>query len=540
MKRVNESVQKNIVLVMFGVIIGIIAGVLLAPNTGQDMPQESDEQGAVACADVINPVKSGGDKETEETEKEEKELEESQSKELEIEVVDYPFSYGMKDWRLILCEQEAGDEESGYRFSLYDGEGNLKQDFPCDMEADRFVFRFDALYDDGIDLAVFPADAKTNHTEGLLYVWNYSENRFIEEPIDIPWYEEVKDNNEETNNHYAFLVTDKQDLIEIRTIYCINRESRQLVELRDWTLTRDEGDDNKGELYIWDCLEGAVLYDGEVQWNSMGKLINDEYYQDMFWANLHHPRDYSFGTEIYAAKETYDENGIRDLEQMTYESREAFLDDFGVRDVEPFYQYYDRFGNLEMELYLDASTGMGCGLYYSHGFNYELQKTVWCRAFVFDRVFEKEWNDDTFSTLTWYGQDAQLYTDNPRLIYQYTDDGRLSFYEVRGITESTEQKWSAGIESMDDPLLTIDWIYRNDGTLYHKYYCHDSAMFAATGYSQDIYYDELSREIYRDEYIVHGAVDWYYIYNDENRKPSYCLILDQNGGYSISMMLAYY
>lgn len=539
MKRVNESVRKSVGLVMIGAIAGIIAGVLIASNTVQDTPQESDNQEAVASADVINPEKNGGDKEIEATEKEEKEPEASQSKVLEVEVVDYPFSYGMKDWRLVLCEQEMNGKESGYRFRLYDGDGNLKQDFPCDMGADRFIFRFDALCDDGIDLAVFPADAEKNHTAGLLFAWNYRENKFIEDPIDIPWYEEVKNNNEEINNRNAFLVMDKQDSIEFGTIYCINRETRQLIELRTRTLISDENDDKKGDLYIWDCLEEAVIYDGEVQRNSTGELINDEYYQDMFWADLHHPWDYSSDTEIYAAKETYDEDGIRDFEPMVYESREEFLDDFGFLNAEPFYRYYDRFGNLEMELYLDEDASMGCGFHYTYEFSYELQKTVRCSAFVFDRISEKEWEDDTFSTLTWYEQDAQLYTDNPRLISQYTDDGKLSFYEVRGITEATEQKWSAGIESTDDPLLTIDWIYRNDGTLYHKYYCHDSTMFAATGCSQDIYYDELGREIYRDEYIVHGAVDWYYIYNDENRKPGYCLILDQNGGYSISMMFVY-
>lgn len=540
MKRVNESVRKSVGLVMIGTIVGIIAGVLLASNTGQDMPQESEHQEAVASADVINPEKNGGNKEIEATEKEEKEPEVSQSKVLEIEIVDYPFSYGMKDWRLILCEQEIGDEESGYRFRLYDGEGNLKQDFPCDMEADRFVFRFDALYDDGIDLVVFPADAETDHTNGLLFAWDYRNNRFIEEPIMLPWYEEINNNSEQINHHNAFLVTDKQDSIEIETIYCINRETRQLVELRNWTLTHDEGGDNKGELYIWDCLAKTVLYDGEVQWNSTGELINDEYYQDMFWADLQHPRYCSSDTEIYTAKEAYDENGIRDFEEMTYESREAFLDDYGFGDAEPFYQYYDRFGNLEMELYLDKDVGMGCGFYYTYEFNYELYKTARCSAFVFDRISEEEWNDDTFSTLTWYEQDAQLYTDNPRLISQYTDDGRLSFYQVRGITEETEQKWSEGIESMDDPLLTIDWIYRNDGTLYHKYYYHDSAMFAATGYSQDVYYDELGREVYRDEYVAHGAVDWFYIYDDDNRKPHYCLLLDQKGVYSVPMMLVYH
>lgn len=43
--------------------------------------------------------------------------------------------------------------------------------------------------------------------------------------------------------------------------------------------------------------------------------------------------------------------GIGDTEYKTYDSKEAFIADFDLQAAELFYQYYDRFQNLELELY---------------------------------------------------------------------------------------------------------------------------------------------------------------------------------------------
>lgn len=452
----------------------------------------------------------------------------------EPEMIDYPFPYDAEDWRLLLYTEEMPGDGSAYRFRVYDDTDNLVQDFPCGMEIGKLTFRFDSLYNQWAGLAVFPADAETSHANGLLYIWDNSAKVFEEEPIEIPWYERV-------NGDYTFLVTetDEQENIEASTIYCFNSNTRQPVELRRWTLVWDEDDGAKGELYIWDCLEKAEIYNGEVKLEFPGEPVNDEYYQDLFWKDLQRPWDWVTAADIPTAKITLGSEDDWDLENLEYESEEELLADCGFRDAEPFCQYYDRFGNLEMELYLDEGAGRGCGFYYSHGFNYQLDKIVWCKGFIFDGIRTGEWEDDTYSTLTWEGADVQNYADNPYIINEYTNEGELSYYEVRGVTELTRMKREAGIDSVNDSLLSIDWVYRDDGTLYRRYYSHDSMTFATTGMSQDTYYDELGRPVYHYEYITHGNLDEYYIYEGENITPKYSLSLDQDGGYSNPVMRVY-
>lgn len=443
--------------------------------------------------------------------------------------VDYPFPYGIEDWRLVLCDENTTGEANSYSFRLYDGDENLLQEFPCSLEADELIFRYDSIYNYREDLAVFPADAAAEHTEGLLFEWDYSEHRFVEEPIVIPWYEKA--------GGYTFLVTDNKDNVETHTIYCINQKNRQPIELRTWTLSRSENEEDTAKLYIWDCLEEAVIYDGKVRFNKIGQLVNDDYYQDMFWKDMNRPWDITADTEIPTVK--YGEDGKIGFETMTYESREALLADCGFQGAEPFYQYYDRFQNLELELYFDENEEKCCGFGYSHGFNYDLEKVVSCYGFIYEGVNIRKWEDDSFSILTCDGIDARNHKDITQVIYEYTDDAKLSSYEVRGITELTEAAWYEGIEVSDDMLLSIEWVYYNDGTLYRKYYYHNSMEFSTFDQSQHIYYDEMGRPVYRYEYITHGHIDNYYIYDGENDKPGYCILLDWNGGYAVPLMIAY-
>lgn len=455
----------------------------------------------------------------------------------EFDVVDYPFHYDVEGWRLVLCRKDSTEKDNTCLFRLYDATGDLAQEFPCDLEAEKFTFRFDRwLYNSWASLAVFPADAETSHADGLVYAWDYEGQRFVEEPIEIPWYEEV-------NSDYTFLVMDRQENVETKAIMCIDSEIGQAVELRRWTLTWTGEDDGQAELYIWDCMEetviyDGVLYDGEPEWKALGKLSGDEYFQDLFRKDLHAPRSISVDETIRTAKYILDSENSwgYDLENIDYESRETLLADCGFQCAEPFYQYYDRFGNLELELYFDESAGRGCGFQYSHAFNHESQKIVWCNGFIFEGISTEEWEDDTYSLLTCEGRDAREEEDATQVNYEYTGDGKLSYYEVRGITYLAEAQWGEGMKVTDEFLLSIDWVYRSDGTLYRKYYNHNSMMFATTGQYQWVYYDEQGRPVYRHEYITHGSYDYYYIYVGENEKPSYCLSLDQNGGDSIPVM----
>lgn len=456
----------------------------------------------------------------------------------EQEEIDYPFPYSVEGWRLVLCTENTAEGKNTYRFRLYDDSDDLVQDFPCKLETEELTFRFDKLYNQWAALAVFPSDAEINHENGLLFTWDYEIEGFVEEPIEIPWYDQAYD------NHNTFIVAEKdeQHNTETKTIYCFNSKTRQPVELRKWNVSWNEQqrEGMVGELRIWDCLEEAELYNGEIEWKAPGQLVNDEYYQALFQEELQYPWNLSADETIPTAKYILGSEDDWDLENIDYESRDTLLADCGFQDTEPSYQYYDDYGNLELELYLDESSGKGCGLYYSHGFNYDLEKVVWSiNGFIFEGIGTTEWEDDTYSLLTWEGTDAREHGDVTQVIYGYADNGELSSYEVRGITEYVRFRWEEGIESSDDTLLLIDWVYRSDGTLYRKYYHHDSMTYGTAGQTQRVYYDEQGRPVYRYEYATHGSYDYYYIYEGEKTIPKYCLLLDQNGGYSVPSMYVY-
>ena len=293
-----------------------------------------------------------------------------------------------------------------------------------------------------------------------------------------------------------------------------------------------------GHLWIWDCLEKVTLYDGEVKWNDIGQLENEKYYQDLLRWNLETLWSYTEDTEIFTAKMTLDEEGKASLETMTFGSREELLADCGFLDAEPFYRYYDNFQNLELELYFDKGEERGCGFVYSHCFNYNLEEIVRCSGFIFEGVSVEEWEpENTFSTLSYDGRYAgDCDVLGYREIYEYTDDGKLSSFEARGIVY-----WygEGGGNDLEESLLSMDYIYRNDGTLYRKEYHHHHALFATTFQSQYSDYDELGRLVCKICYITHGSMDYYYIYEDEGEKPGYCISFDDGMGYTLPAMIVY-
>lgn len=93
---------------------------------------------------------------------------------------------------------------------------------------------------------------------------------------------------------------------------------------------------------------------------------------------------------------------------------------------------------------------------------------------------------------------------------------------------------------MEVSLLSLDYIYRDDGTLYHREYHHYQKFFSSTGQSEDGDYDKQGRLVYRYSYITHGAMDEYYIYNGNHKEPKYRLFLDWGASnYAYVRMIAY-
>lgn len=79
--------------------------------------------------------------------------------------------------------------------------------------------------------------------------------RFAEEPVSIPWYQE------ESEREGAFLVSDVGESGETKAICRINEESRNVVELRRWTLCKDARTGEES-LCIRDCLEQQDTFSG--------------------------------------------------------------------------------------------------------------------------------------------------------------------------------------------------------------------------------------------------------------------------------------
>lgn len=145
--------------------------------------------------------------------------------------------------------------------------------------------------------------------------------------------------------------------------------------------------------------------------------------------------------------------------------------------AEPFYEYYDRFQNLIMELYFDPQTGRGCGIRYYYHFNDNLEKRFARDGFAFEKVETGVWEPrDGFSKRIVIGDDVSKSASGYREIYEYTDDGD---------------------------------------------------------------YDEQGRLIYQYGYITHGAIDEYYIYEGNRMEPQYRLLLDWGGGGVYVRMIGY-
>lgn len=84
-------------------------------------------------------------------------------------------------------------------------------------------------------------------------------------------------------------------------------------------------------------------------------------------------------------------------------------------------------------------------------------------------------------------------------------------------------------------MVTINYIYREDGTLFCRNYHHDARTFSSTLCSLNSFFDEKERLVYERGYITHGSLEYYYIYEDDT--PAYCLCLDYNGGYVFARMV---
>ena len=211
-----------------------------------------------------------------------------------------------------------------------------------------------------------------------------------------------------------------------------------------------------------------------------------------------------------------------DFENRVYDSSGKFLEDFGFADMKPYYEYADTEQRPVLELYFDEEAGQGCGLYHDYEYIYESGEVVYHYGFAFQHMTTEEWiPEDTYSTLSAFGDDAkELDLPQYQESYEYTDDGKLSFFEARGIIPDL------GDGDIEDMVLSMNYSYRDDGTLAYKEYHHHSLIFGTWMQSMRSWYDQMERLVFRRSYITHGSVVYFYIYGDDGEKPAYLLVLD--------------
>lgn len=215
--------------------------------------------------------------------------------------------------------------------------------------------------------------------------------------------------------------------------------------------------------------------------------------------------------------------------QWGYADIESFLKDFGFDNEEPFYRYYEEdSGGLQLELYYDTQTGRGCGIRYYPGTDWKPE------GFAFNgsdknigsdyEAVKERMNADPDDTLAKGGVDLSqdMYIEDYEEELEYTSDGRLKHYKAQGwITYSSEEKEI-------QKLLEITLTYREDGTLKQRDYAHNTLALETWESVSHSFYDKQERLVYEDCYITHGSMDYYYIYNENETIPSYCLIMDHD------------
>lgn len=432
-------------------------------------------------------------------------------------MIDYPFRNSLENYSLYLLPINGTEDE--YKLVLYDS-NTIIQELPCGKISGTPEFSFDDVYS-GKDLEIFFYDEEINEWTGLLFQWDWNkDDRFIENFIRIPKYDEVLN----ATRKGLVSVIDENDSVMENTLYEISDDIESAIEIRKWIFEKDTK-----SLKIYDCLEDKIIFEGKVTLDKDNNIVDEEYYQCLFLYEIPTIRDFEGNEKIDVTNADDISNG------ETYSNKQEFLSHYGFdKEEEPFYQCYDVLGNLIIELYFDEKTGTGCGIRYDAFYNSDLEKKATMSGFSFSSVKNGKWTTpETYVLKPWY-VDGEINVkdidgiENYEETVEYLKDGRPDYFQSQGIIG-----WLGNDDSSNEiyTIMTINFIYRNDGTLFYKYYSHNPYVFATANCTMHIYYDELERIKYESDYITHGHIEHYYIYKNNSNKPSYCLSLDYSSSY---------
>ncbi|MCM1186304.1 MAG: hypothetical protein NC251_06570 [Lachnoclostridium sp.] len=482
--------------------------------------------------------------------------------------IDYPFGYGREGYTLTLVPEESVDKSmdsengeaaaGGYEVRLCDEKGTVIQQFSCGNVGENPRFSYDDLvYDSYADLQIFPSDENGGYSHGsysygsysygsysygLLFAYDWQEHKFSEDALEIPVYDECRNGN--------MLISEENEDSITQSIYQISQYNGKCILLRQWSQQKDTG-----LLTIKDCLAGKNMFEGKAALNEDGALVNDKYYQTLFWQNISYLLDSSVYPKedsvirIFIDGEDYTKSAkdpnLKGFENVRkeafgddnlgeYPDRQTLLEDFGVWGTKAFYEYYDAFGNLQLELYFDPATEKGCGIRHTYYYTDASEKLETLYGFAFNSTYPVKWEEeDAFSTKSYEGTDGADSVKDYEEQMEYRQDGKPDSFYSQGVVG-----W---LSEEEEPMMviSIDWVYREDGSLYYRDYNHNSYIFGTSCLYIRGYYDKAGRTLFERSYITHGSIEDYYIYTGDGKKPAYRLNLDDNLGYYLPVMIKY-
>lgn len=195
-------------------------------------------------------------------------------------------------------------------------------------------------------------------------------------------------------------------------------------------------------------------------------------------------------------RETWWNNGNAEHGSLSVDEVQDFLKQYGFDAREPFYVYGEE-EDVQLELYYDAETDIGCGIRYGDG-----KGGTTRYGFVFYSSEETEWEYwNPFSVAALYDDGAYMDTQmvpirdytGARSVsdyeeeYEYNAQGQLAAYRFRGIIDkkNSDKEW--------EDILKVDFLYRADGTLCEKNYSHNINLLGSSYSEQQHFFDEQER-----------------------------------------------
>lgn len=542
----KKSIRKPIIAAVYALCLLLAScGAQSTAETPETVTKPAEES---APEESIKEESMSEESVKEETAKEQSSETESDTPVKET-VIDFPFSYDVEEGCKLTfaCMDESAEV---YELRFYDKAGNIVQKLPCGHLKEPIFFLYDNLTarDYYNDLELF----SDGSLSGLLFISDRtavaSGKLFQEKPIEIPLYETAFYDG-------SFNTSEESETQRENILYRINEKEKRVEPLRGMTMQKESA-----TLEIWDYLDNRSVFSGKAVIKEDGSLANAEYYQYLF-QNDRYPFYQSSDTDTtipvwVSQSESTEDNKAKgeaqsrfELVQNTvfgntghmseYEDQKTFISDFGFDGQEPFYCYYDRNGNLQLELYLDEESGRGCGLIHEYGYTYQMEKKDSMYGFAFDAVSDGTWKqDDPYLFVSIDGTTAENSVEEYEEKIDYTETGKVDYYQSLGFIDWIYNEGEMPDEK--DTILKINYIYRDDGSLFYRDYYHNDFVFGTTYQRLDSYYDESERIVYETAYITHGSLENYYIYDDAGREPAYALFLDDNLGYCIPVCVRFH